>query len=109
MNIVTVGNACKVTQNSRIARMLLSTSRKTLVEASPYDRVWGIGFDEIEAPMNVSFRLARDNAGLIVTADMDVLILTEIIPTSSSWPMSERRRPHFVASTEDNVDDRHVL
>lgn len=41
--IVTVGNRAKFTQNSALREQLVATRGTTLVEASPYDRIWGIG------------------------------------------------------------------
>ena len=42
-NIVRNGNFEKFMQNSALRSLLLSTGDKVLVEASPTDRVWGIG------------------------------------------------------------------
>lgn len=47
-------NYCKFTQNERLKSFLMSTGEKTLVEASPLDRTWGIGFDSTTAAANVS-------------------------------------------------------
>ena len=46
---VVAGNILKFTQNSVMGRYLLSTNNSILVEASPYDEVWGIGMNELEA------------------------------------------------------------
>jgi ribA/ribD-fused uncharacterized protein len=40
---VTEGNYAKFTQHPRLRDFLLSTGDAILVEASPYDRIWGIG------------------------------------------------------------------
>lgn len=45
-NIVYKGNLAKFTQNPGLKAELFSTKGKTLVEASPYDTVWGIGRGE---------------------------------------------------------------
>ncbi len=37
------GNYAKFTQNPDLLKALLDTRGTTLVEASPYDRIWGIG------------------------------------------------------------------
>jgi len=37
------GNMAKFSQNHKLQAFLLSTGTEVLVEASPYDRVWGIG------------------------------------------------------------------
>ncbi|MCI5157839.1 MAG: NADAR family protein [Candidatus Electrothrix sp. AUS1_2] len=43
IEIVIRGNVAKFTQNTEILTYLLATKNKVLVEASPYDKVWGIG------------------------------------------------------------------
>lgn len=47
--IVFRGNLAKFGQNPPLLNFLLSTGDKTLVEASPYDTIWGIGMTEAEA------------------------------------------------------------
>lgn len=42
-DIVVKGNAAKFEQNAGFAEWLKATSNKILVEASPRDRIWGIG------------------------------------------------------------------
>ena len=41
--IVLAGNRLKFTQNPALLELLLATKGTELVEASPYDRIWGIG------------------------------------------------------------------
>lgn len=41
--IVYAANLAKFEQNSDLARLLLDTGSRTIVEASPTDRIWGIG------------------------------------------------------------------
>ena len=36
-------NYCKFSQNKKLKKILLSTEDKVIVEASPYDKIWGIG------------------------------------------------------------------
>lgn len=43
--IVWFANYLKFTQHPDIAERLLTTNNKILAEASPYDLVWGIGFE----------------------------------------------------------------
>lgn len=43
------GNEAKFTQNEDLLRELVATGDKTLVEASPYDRIWGIGLNKYDA------------------------------------------------------------
>lgn len=51
-NIVYKGNYAKFSQNIYLKKYLLSTKDKTIVEASPYDKVWGIGFSEKNVNIN---------------------------------------------------------
>lgn len=44
--IVCTGNYYKFTQNEPLRRFLLKTGDAILAEASPYDRVWGIGMEQ---------------------------------------------------------------
>jgi ribA/ribD-fused uncharacterized protein len=43
--IVVEGNKAKFSQNPDLKEFLLSTEDSILVEASPYDKIWGIGLD----------------------------------------------------------------
>ena len=43
--IVYEGNRNKFEQNPDLKQFLLSTGNAILVEASPYDKIWGIGLD----------------------------------------------------------------
>lgn len=45
-DIVVSGNKAKFSQNIDLKNFLLSTGDAILVEASPYDRIWGIGIDK---------------------------------------------------------------
>lgn len=52
--IVVCGNVAKFGQNKALKDFLLGTSERIIVEASPYDKIWGIGMsankDNIEDP-----------------------------------------------------------
>ena len=50
--IVTRGNIAKFSQNDDLKRYILGTGDKVLVEASPYDRIWGIGMSRDDAGVN---------------------------------------------------------
>ena len=51
-DIVVNGNIAKFSQNHSLQEFLLSTEDKILVEASPVDHIWGIGFAEQDAQAN---------------------------------------------------------
>lgn len=79
--VVIQGNYEKFSQNPELGQFLLATGRRVLAEASPYDRIWGIGMAadsaDIENPlcwrgqnllgfalMEVRDRLAREAGAL---------------------------------------------
>ena len=43
---VFIGNYAKFTQDEDLKKILLATMGTTLVEASPFDKIWGIGMKE---------------------------------------------------------------
>lgn len=66
--IVYMGNYAKFTQNKKLLKELLDTGNTTLVEASPYDIIWGIGLSEDDAK-NVPYHQweGQNKLGLILT------------------------------------------
>ena len=52
VRIVTAGNRAKFTQNPELLEQLLATKGTTLVEASPFDKIWGIGLDAKDPSAN---------------------------------------------------------
>lgn len=42
-NLVVTGNMAKFSQNKDLKKFLINTDKRVLVEASPVDKVWGIG------------------------------------------------------------------
>lgn len=50
--IVVRGNVAKFTQHPALAAYLLGTGQRVIVEASPYDAIWGIGLTAHDAAAN---------------------------------------------------------
>ena len=50
-SLIVNGNYAKFTQNEELCGFLLSTGDSMLVEASPYDTIWGIGLGEEQPEM----------------------------------------------------------
>lgn len=48
-DIVVTANEAKFRQNDQLSNFLLSTGERILVEASPLDKIWGIGLTENDA------------------------------------------------------------
>lgn len=68
LRIVEEGNWLKFTQNPDLKATLLATGERVLVEASPLDRIWGVGFGAQKAP----YQKARWGLNLLGVALMNV-------------------------------------
>jgi ribA/ribD-fused uncharacterized protein len=74
-NIVYTGNWAKFTQNIDLCQRLLATTPTLLVEASPYDKIWGIGLSEADAKNTPSNQWKGTNwLGEILTQVRDDII-----------------------------------
>lgn len=51
-NIVKKGNLAKFSQSEELKKFLLGTEEKIIVEASPYDCIWGVGLSDSEECIN---------------------------------------------------------
>jgi ribA/ribD-fused uncharacterized protein len=72
--IVMAGNRAKFTQNPELLAQLLATAGTTLVEASPYDKIWGIGLAATDARASDPAQWKGQNLlGKILTALRDEL------------------------------------
>jgi ribA/ribD-fused uncharacterized protein len=81
LTIVVSGNIQKFMQNPALGRYLLSTGDKILVEASPYDRIWGIGRAP-DAP-NIEDPNTWDGENLLGVALMAVRSALELVATNT--------------------------
>lgn len=67
-DIVYKGNMAKFTQNSKLLEILLNTAPNILVEASPKDKIWGIGLsEEIAKKVNPEQWPGKNWLGLVLT------------------------------------------
>lgn len=70
INIVKNGNYLKFTQNEELKEYLLSTNDAILVEASPYDCIWGMGLSkEDKRSINPNMWKGKNYLGFVL---MDV-------------------------------------
>lgn len=68
LSIVYKGNKAKFEQNPKYLELLLSTKGKTLVEASPTDKVWGIGMTQDDKDVKNIFKWRGTNwLGIVLT------------------------------------------
>lgn len=54
--IVEQGNYLKFSQNKKLGEFLFSTGDEIIAEASPYDRIWGIGLSREDAEKGVPWK-----------------------------------------------------
>ncbi|MFO0878989.1 MAG: NADAR family protein [Gemmataceae bacterium] len=82
--IVSTGSYAKFTQDPELLELLLATRGTTLVEASPHDRVWGIGLAENDPRAEDRSRWRGLNLlGEILTRTREAI----------AWEMSQGRKP----------------
>ncbi|MCD6258510.1 MAG: NADAR family protein [Helicobacteraceae bacterium] len=55
-DIVIKGNLEKFKQNEKLKKYLLETKEKILVEASPHDKIWGVGLQEEDSTIYNPYR-----------------------------------------------------
>lgn len=60
-DIVVQGSYLKFSQDEALKEFLLSTGNRVLVEASPVDRIWGIGLEENKPEANNPFQWRGEN------------------------------------------------
>lgn len=73
-SIIYKGNFLKFSQDLDLLTLLLNTGNKLLVEASPYDNVWGIGLAEDNSDIyNITKWKGQNLLGKALTAVRDYL------------------------------------
>lgn len=78
--IVTIGNLRKFSQNEKLKQILFATAPKVLVEASPYDLIWGIGLNAAQAANTPKeFWPGKNWLGLALTHVRDTLLVGQEI------------------------------
>lgn len=66
--IVYEGNYHKFTQNKKLQEYLIGTKGMTLVEASPYDKIWGIGLLKSDRKSNeIKYWKGKNWLGIVLT------------------------------------------
>lgn len=74
--IVLKGNILKFSQNADLRKFLLSTDNKIIVEASPYDTIWGVGMKKTDPNIIVPSQWRGINLlGFILMEVRDILRL----------------------------------
>lgn len=74
-DIVKAGSIAKFTQNPELCVELINTYPTTLVEASPYDRIWGIGLSEYHPDAKIRSKWQGKNwLGEVLTQTRDAIM-----------------------------------
>lgn len=78
MEIVVQGNYLKFSQNEAMGDFLKTTTKRVIVEASPYDRIWGIGMAQDHKNANYPDRWNGKNLlGFALMEVRDMLLQME--------------------------------
>lgn len=77
--IVFKGNYAKFSQNPRLKELLLATGDKVLVEASPFDRIWGIGMRACKAAADHRNWRGKNQLGYTLTRVKKAIIADAIL------------------------------
>ena len=73
--IVYEGNYAKFTQNDKLMNYLIKQKDKILVEASPYDRIWGVGLSaEDNAILNPNYWQGQNLLGFVLMQVRDTIL-----------------------------------
>ncbi|MDO4329009.1 MAG: NADAR family protein [Lachnospiraceae bacterium] len=76
--LVKKGNVAKFSQNPELWNFLKSTKKRILVEASPRDRIWGIGMGKSNPDAECPLKWKGTNLlGFALTEARDILLLKE--------------------------------
>lgn len=93
MDIVENGNYAKFTQNMQLLKILLAGEGTTFVEASPYDKIWGIGLAANDPRATVRSQWKGQNKlGIVLTRLCDKLVLTHKDALAEWEDRQERNR-----------------
>ena len=77
LQIVVRGNFMKFTQNEELGDYLYTTRNSMLVEASPYDKIWGIGLDPGKARKTPIEQWPGKNLlGIAIMIARDIILTT---------------------------------
>ena len=77
IEVVYNGNLNKFGQNKKLKEYLLSTGKSTFVEASPYDKIWGVGKSVDEEDINIPhFWKGENRLGFILMEVRETLLST---------------------------------
>ena len=106
----------KFVQNQEHKKALLATEQKELVEASPNDDIWGIGFDEENAMANIE-RWGTNYLGQVLMAVRKKIQLEDsfkslgLISISPEWvpPMSGKYLVRTIGDSKVPYETEHIL
>ena len=74
-DIVIAGNTAKFSQTPELKDYLIKTGSRVLVEASPYDRIWGIGKSEADMTIRNPYNWKGENLlGFCLMEVRDILL-----------------------------------
>jgi ribA/ribD-fused uncharacterized protein len=79
--IVRDGNMARFTQSAKCRELLLATGDKILVEASPYDKVWGVGLADSDTDILDETKWKGENLlGKVLTEVREIIKSDILLP-----------------------------
>jgi len=95
--IVVIGNVYKFSQHTELKTFLLNTQQRILVEASPRDKIWGIGMSEHHKDVENPFMWRGDNLlGFALMEAREILRKNTLLRTNDMLAPWEKY-PHWEA------------
>lgn len=85
IGIVRLGNLLKFTQNGELEQILVDTGDRILVEASPYDPIWGIGLRETDFGATNPLRWNGDNLLGFILMDVRRILTSTTKTQLEDW------------------------
>jgi len=74
-SIALIGNYCKFVQNDKMKQILINTGGNIIVEASPNDKIWGVGLDETDSRIkNPNYWEGENLLGFVLMEVRDYII-----------------------------------
>ena len=72
--VALIGNYCKFDQNEKMKQILINTGDNIIVEASPYDKIWGVGLNATDSRiMNPFYWEGKNLLGFVLMKVRDYI------------------------------------
>lgn len=105
-NIVYSGNLAKFTQNEELKQVLLETGDKIIAEASPFDRIWGIGLGRNNAKaLNPSQWRGQNLLGKVLMSVRKTLVEQSVEESKPEEEAKDENESSSQEAKDENGDE----